>query len=149
MESVVGFEWRSAKITLENLDLDLQYNWKEEYSDDITSGCVIRTEPRAGEPLYRGDVVLLVKSKGPEPKPVTVISFLTLSLEQAQEKAAELGLKVGAEQHRYSDAPAGTVIEQSIAAAEVVNTGTEIVFTVSDGAEPMGPDAGEMPPEAP
>ena len=149
MESVVGFEWRSAKITLENLDLDLQYNWKEEYSDSITSGCVIRTEPRAGEPLYRGDVVLLVKSKGPEPKPVTVISFLTLSLEQAQEKAAELGLKAGTEKHRYSDAPAGTVIEQSIAAAEVVNTGTEIVFTVSDGAEPMGPDTGEMPPEAP
>lgn len=147
MEGVVGFEWRSAKIVLENLGLELEYNWKEEYNDSIASGCVIRTEPKAGETLHVGDVVLLVKSKGPKPRPVTVISFLTLTREDAQAKAVELGLKVGTEKHIYSDAPAGTVVEQSIAATEVVNTGTEIVFTVSDGPDPSLSTEEDIPPE--
>ena len=72
MPSVTGLEWRSAKIRLDDLGLDLQYNWKDEYSDSITSGCVIRTEPAKGEMLRQGDVLLLYRSKGPEPKPVTV-----------------------------------------------------------------------------
>ena len=72
MQSVTGLEWRSAKIILDDLGLDLQYNWKDEYSDSITSGCVIRTEPAKGEMLRQGDVLLLYRSKGPEPKPVTV-----------------------------------------------------------------------------
>ena len=54
MPSVTGLEWRSAKIILDDLGLDLQYNWKDEYSDSITSGCVIRTEPAKGEMLRQG-----------------------------------------------------------------------------------------------
>lgn len=149
MESVVGFEWRSAKIVLDDLELELEYNWKDEYSDSITSGCIIRTEPKAGEPLYKGDVILLVRSKGAEPKPVSMISFLTLPIEDAKAQAQALGLSVGTEKHAYSDAPAGTVIEQSIAPTELVNTGAEIIFTVSDGIDPTLTETEGTPPEVP
>ena len=149
MENVIGLEWRSAKIKLENLELNLEFNFKDEYSDSITSGCIIRTEPAAGETLRQGDVILLIRSKGPEPKPITVISFVTYELETAKEEAEALGLKVGAVKHTYSDAPAGVVVEQSIAKDTIVNTGTEIVFTVSDGPDPSLSGVEGMPPEAP
>ena len=149
MENIIGLEWRSAKIKLENLELNLEFNFKDEYSDSITSGCIIRTEPAAGETLRQGDVILLIRSKGPEPKPITVISFVTYELETAKEEAEALGLKVGAVKHTYSDAPAGVVVEQSIAKDTIVNTGTEIVFTVSDGPDPSLSGVEGMPPEAP
>ena len=147
MQSVTGLEWRSAKIILDDLGLDLQYNWKDEYSDSITSGCVIRTEPAKGEMLRQGDVLLLYRSKGPEPKPVTVISFLTYEQTTAVEEAETLGLKVTVK-HVYSDALAGTVVEQSIAQDTVVTTGAEIVLTVSDGPDPSVSGTEGIPPEA-
>ena len=147
MPSVTGLEWRSAKIILDDLGLDLQYNWKDEYSDSITSGCVIRTEPAKGEMLRQGDVLLLYRSKGPEPKPVTVISFLTYEQTTAVEEAETLGLKVTVK-HVYSDALAGTVVEQSIAQDTVVTTGAEIVLTVSDGPDPSVSSTEGIPPEA-
>ena len=147
MTNVTGLEWRSAKIILDDLGLDLQYNWKDEYSDSITSGCVIRTEPAKGEMLRQGDVLLLYRSKGPEPKPVTVISFLTYEQTTAVEEAETLGLKVTVK-HVYSDALAGTVVEQSIAQDTVVTTGAEIVLTVSDGPDPSVSGTEGIPPEA-
>lgn len=147
MPSVTGLEWRSAKIILDDLGLDLQYNWKDEYSDSITSGCVIRTEPAKGEMLRQGDVLLLYRSKGPEPKPVTVISFLTYEQTTAVEEAETLGLKVTVK-HVYSGALAGTVVEQSIAQDTVVTTGAEIVLTVSDGPDPSVSGTEGIPPEA-
>ena len=147
MPRVTGLEWRSAKITLDDLGLDLQYNWKDEYSDSITSGCVIRTEPAKGEMLRQGDVLLLYRSKGPEPRPVTVVSYLGYEQTTAVEEAETLGLKVTVK-HVYSDALAGTVVEQSIAQDTVVTTGAEIVLTVSDGPDPSVSGTEGIPPEA-
>ena len=147
MPSVTGLEWRSAKIILDDLGLDLQYNWKDEYSDSITSGCVIRTEPAKGEMLRQGDVLLLYRSKGPEPRPVTVVSYLGYEQTTAVEEAETLGLKVTVK-HVYSDALAGTVVEQSIAQDTVVTTGAEIVLTVSDGPDPSVSGTEGIPPEA-
>ena len=147
MTNVTGLEWRSAKIILDDLGLDLQYNWKDEYSDSITSGCVIRTEPAKGEMLRQGDVLLLYRSKGPEPRPVTVVSYLGYEQTTAVEEAETLGLKVTVK-HVYSDALAGTVVEQSIAQDTVVTTGAEIVLTVSDGPDPSVSGTEGIPPEA-
>ena len=64
-----------------------------------------------------------------------MISFLTYEQTTAVEEAETLGLKVTVK-HVYSDALAGTVVEQSIAQDTVVTTGAEIVLTVSDGPDP-------------
>ena len=50
--------------------------------------------------------------------------------------------------HVYSDALAGTVVEQSIAQDTVVTTGAEIVLTVSDGPDPSVSGTEGIPPEA-
>ena len=149
MPNVVGQEHRVAKINLNQLGLELNLdNAKFEYND-AEYGTVIRTDPAAGATLHTGDTVTLIVSKGPEPKPVAVPSFLTLPLDTAQELAETLGLKVSEVRHEYSDAAEGTVTKQSIAAATSVETGTEIVLTVSDGADPSVSAAESTPPEAP
>ena len=50
------------------------------------------------------------------------------------EEAEAMGLKVGEHQYEYSDKPEGTVIGQSIEQGTEVQSGTEIVFTVSKGS---------------
>lgn len=65
----------------------------------------------------------------------------------AVEEAETLGLKVTVK-HVYSDALAGTVVEQSIAQDTVVTTGAEIVLTVSDGPDPSVSGTEGIPPEA-
>ena len=149
MDNVVGMDYRTAEITLKRHELSLEIDYSFEYSDAFNIDCVIRTIPDKGAPLYEGDHVTIVRSKGPEPRPVTVPSFLTLSLDSAQEQAEMLGLLVGSVKRTHSDTASGTVIDQSIAATTVVNTGTEIVFTVSDGPDPALTAQEGTPPEAP
>ena len=149
MDNVTGMDYRTAEITLKRHELSLEIDYSFEYSDAFNIDCVIRTIPNKGAPLYEGDHVTIVRSKGPEPRPVTVPSFLTLSLESAQEQAEALGLVIGSAKHAYSDAAAGTVIDQNIAATTVVNTGTEIVFTISDGPDAALTAQEGTPPEAP
>ena len=73
--------------------------------------------------------------------------LVTESRLPAVEEAETLGLKVTVK-HVYSDALAGTVVEQSIAQDTVVTTGTEIVLTVSDGPDPSVSGTEGIPPEA-
>ena len=135
MPSIVGLERTSAEIILKNLRLDLQVVIGEEvFSDEYPAGQVIKSVPAKDEIISKGDTVTLTISKGKDLKPVTVISFLTMTREKAEQEAVQtLGLKVkivsapGAE-------PAGTVIGQNIVAGTSVLQETEIELTVSDGS---------------
>lgn len=94
----------------------------------------MQSSPAAGEPLNKGDSVVLTVSKGPETKPLTVPNFVTMHIDDAAQQAEALGLTVGEHQYEFSDKPEGTVIGQSIQQSTEVQSGTEIVFTVSKGA---------------
>ena len=117
------------------MGLSLTYQEKEEYSDKYKAGMVISTTPAAGEYLRKGNTVLLVISKGPEN--ITVPSFLEMTIEDAALKAEGMGLKVEPHKTAYSAKPAGTVIGQSLDATTEVKQGASIVFTVSQGPEPI------------
>lgn len=78
--------------------------------------------------------MVLTVSKGPETKPLTVPNFVTMHIDNAAQQAEALGLSVGEHQYEFSDKPEGTVIGQSIQQGTEVQSGTEIVFTVSKGA---------------
>lgn len=61
-------------------------------------------------------------------------NFVTKHIDDAAQQAEALGLTVGEHQYEFSDKPEGTVIGQSIQQGTEVQSGTEIVFTVSKGA---------------
>lgn len=125
----VGFQ--EAKARLMNLNWQLEIHEEKEFSEDIPAGQVIRTEPKADEPLSKGAYILIVTSSGPESKPVQVISFLDQPLQDAISQAESMGLQVGDAVYEFSDKPDGTVIGQSIPVSDTVEEGTTIVFTVS------------------
>ncbi len=136
MPNLVGENYQSAKVYLKNMDLGLDIDVREEFNNEYGDGAIISTEPVAGEEISEGMSILLVVSKGPEHKPVTIPSFLHMDVEEAAAQARKLGLSVGEHQYEYSTKPAGEVIAQSIESNTTVEEGAVIVFTVSKGGEP-------------
>ena len=137
MVNVLGKDVQDAKVELTNLNLNLNVQIREVYSDEYAAGKVISSTPAAGESIKKGDSILLTVSKGPETKPVTVQNYAGLSVDDAALQAENAGLTVGAHQYEYdATVPEGSVIRQSLAPKTEVAPGTEIVFTVSKGPEP-------------
>ena len=137
MVNVLGEDVQDAKVELTNLNLNLNVQIREVYSDEYAAGKVISCTPAAGESIKKGDSILLTVSKGPETKPVTVQNYAGLSVDDAALQAENAGLTVGAHQYEYdATVPEGSVIRQSLAPKTEVAPGTEIVFTVSKGPEP-------------
>ena len=141
MPNLVNKEYRDATLQLTNLDLNLVVNDPVEEYSSITKGYVIRTIPEFGETLQEGDSVTLVVSKGEQPKPVTVLSFIGIDIEIVRQQVTQTGLVVGKVKQRASDEPYGTVIDQSISAETKVDAGTTINFVISEG--PAMPDYGD------
>ena len=141
MPNLINREYRDAALQLTNLDLDLIVSDPVEEYSSITKGYVIRTIPEYGETLNIGDTVTLVVSKGEEPKPITVLSFIGIDIEIVRQQATQSGLVVGEVTTRASNQPYGTVIEQSISDGTSVDTGTTINFVISEG--PAMPDYGD------
>ena len=94
---------------------------------DKPIGCVASQTPEAGYITREEDIVLILSAE-----PVEVPQLTGLTYEGAQAQAEAEGLTLGEPVSGYSaDAPAGTVIAQSIPPGEVVAEGTELILTVS------------------
>lgn len=135
MPNLVGEEYQKAKVTLLNMNLDLQINDSDAvYNEDVPQGCIISTIPDAGESLERGNSVYLLVSLGPEPVPVTVLPLIGETEEKARAMAEEMGLVIGEVTPRDDIfVEEGIVIEQSINPGDVVDSGTTINIVVSSG----------------
>ena len=131
---VTGKEYRQARIELQELNLDLQFDFLSQNSDSYAKDMVISTIPAAGEPLKQGQKVTLYVSTGP--KTVTVPTFTGQDIAMAIKNAQDMGLTVGQPLFDpFSAVETGRVTEQSIVADQVVDGGTQIVFTVSGSGE--------------
>ena len=134
MPGVSGMEYRQARIDLQELGLDLSFDMVNQNSDSTAKDLVISTVPAAGEPLSQGQKITLYISTGP--KTVTVPSFVGQDIAIAIKNAQDMGLTVGQPLFDpFSPVETGRVTEQSIDANQVVDGGTQIVFTVSGSGE--------------
>ena len=133
---------QDARILLEKLNkeynLDLTVEAPEElkqFSEEITEGYVIKTEPAQGEILKKGDTVKLILSKGPDVKPVTVLPFVGMSIDSVLSQLESYKLTCDAADVEVvdSDKPGGTIVWQSPASGETVPEWTTIKFRVSAG----------------
>ena len=133
---------QDARILLEKLNkeynLELTVEAPEElkqFSEEITEGYVIKTEPAQGEILKKGDTVKLILSKGPDIKPVTVLPFVGMSIDSVLSQLESYKLTCDAADVEVvdSDKPGGTIVWQSPASGETVPEWTTIKFRVSAG----------------
>ena len=133
---------QDARILLEKLNkeynLELTVEAPEElkqFSEEITEGYVIKTEPAQGEILKKGDTVKLILSKGPDIKPVTVLPFVGMSIDSVLSQLESYKLTCDAADVEVvdSDKPGGTIVWQCPASGETVPEWTTIKFRVSAG----------------
>ena len=149
MPNLIGYDSREAKLLLDNMDIELNVTFKETYDDQVPAGQVISTTPASDSELKKGNNVLVFVSLGKETKPVTVPSFIGMTLENAIAKAQELGLSVGGTTYQTSDVTVGKVIDQSLAVNSTVEEGTAISFPASKGQETPVDDPTDKPPVFP
>lgn len=84
-----------------------------------------------GEPIKRGDVLLLVASSGPARKPVPKVQYL--SLQEARKALERIALEVLVVDEVINPAPKGTVLSQEPREDTVVDAGSIVQLVVSSG----------------
>lgn len=84
-----------------------------------------------GEPIKRGDVLLLVVSSGPARKPVPRVQYL--DIEEARRQLERIALEVLVTSEVINAAPRGTVLSQDPAEGTVVDAGSIVQLVVSAG----------------
>ncbi len=113
-----------------------------EFSDAITAGHVIHSDPAAGVEVVPGSVVVLLVSDGPVMVQVPNLTGLTSAAAGGELVLA--GLEVGGSTLAFSDNEAvGQVIESNPAAGTEVVPGTVVALVISDGPAP--PDTVQVP----
>lgn len=103
----------------------------EAWSDTVTAGSVISTDPAAGTPLKSGAAVNLTVSKGKQP--IEIVDWTGKSASAAVKALEGLGLTVDASAHENSETVAkGAVISQTPASG-TLHKGDKVTLVVSDG----------------
>lgn len=113
--------------------------------DTVEEGKVVRTSPERGDPVARGDKVILFVSTGKSGNEVEVPSVVNLSFEDAKAQLDSMGLGIRQVKEVDSDKAKGTVVSQSIKEKEMVSKGTVIDVEVSNGRKTVTIDNFNLP----
>ena len=124
----------------------IQVKVTTKYSDDVETGKVIETNPKAGEKISKSTVVELIVSRGKETKQVTVPQLVGSSQGDAEAALINAGFHYNIVTQEAAG-QGGIVINQSLAAGSSVEEGSEITITV--GVEPQTEPPTLEPPTDP
>ena len=139
MVDLVGLDAVQARKYLEDLNIGLYILPREEHSEQYKSGLITRTKPADGEPLRRGETVILWVSIGPKivkAKMPNLLAGSGMRMDTAElilNKNGFFNLQWVPVDHT---AARGTVLSQSVAANVEVDVNTLIVLEYSTGNVP-------------
>ncbi len=128
IEKFDGLEFRIAELNL--IDAGLKPVKNEIYSDTVTKGQVIRTDPAEGGIANPGDTITVYVSLGPELEEILVPDFKGLTLEQVAVLLDDSNLQMGGYVPNELQ-PGSIVVEHVPAAGEAVFEGTKLEFRFS------------------
>ena len=134
MPETTGRTLTDVQADLDALGLHTQV--EEEFSDDIDTGSVTRSDPEGGSSVHKRAEVQLYVSKGVDMK--TVPEVTGKSQDEAQRSLTDAGLAVGAVTDAYSeDVPQGQIISQSVAAGTSLAHDSAVDIVLSKGRQPL------------
>ncbi len=110
----------------------------EVYSDTVSSGCVVSTDPKANASAEKDSKVKLTVSKGKDPAKdqVEVPDLSGMTADQASAALSKVGLVYAAGTAQYSDTvAANTVISQDQAAGTKIAKNSTVTVILSLGAQ--------------
>jgi eukaryotic-like serine/threonine-protein kinase len=111
---------------------DIKANVNQRPSSSVDKGFAIRTIPRAGQTVDRGDRIELIVSSGPARVEVPDVTGLTR--DSAEQLLTDKGFEPAVEEAE-SEKPEDEVISQSPVAGTQVDKGSRVTITVSKGIE--------------
>lgn len=104
------------------------------YSDTVTEGNVVKTDPAKGTSVTSGTTITVYESLGKEVKNVYVPDLSRLTKDQAESKLKDSNLVLGKVRYKNSDTyKEGQVIDQTYSVNSKVEEGTAIGVTISLG----------------
>lgn len=123
-----------ATETLENLGFKVADDYKEEYSDEIEEGKVIKTTPKAGMKRPKGTEITLIVSLGQEQ--LEMDDYIGKGIEQVKSLLESKNFKDVIIEEQYSSEESGTIISQTPQAGEeIVPEETVVTLIVSKGKD--------------
>ena len=142
MESLVGYDYRVAEDFLR--DLGFKPLSTEEFSDTVSAGKVIRTDPIAGAPLTEGQTVKIYYSKGPLIETAEMPKVVGKDYDDAYNLLIDMGFSAVTYERAESNEPKNEVIAQSVEAGEAWDLTEKIVLTISKGPKETEPPRQEQ-----
>ena len=134
---LIGKDTGTARQELE--DLGFVVELKEEHSERVGAGLVIKTTPSSNKSAEKGSTVTVIVSSGPAPAAIPDVKGK--QLEQATQLILEAGFILGTVTKEYSSQyEAGVVISTDPATGLVIEKGTTVNLIVSKGRELVMPD---------
>ena len=147
MDNLSMMPMEDAKMYLDRMGMKPMV--KYEFSDMVSSGSVIRTEPAANTELQDGQTVWLICSSGPMIEKAEMPKLVGKSFKDAKAELEKLGFTGDISYVRKeSDEPKDEVIEQPYKRGEMVDITEDIKLTISKGPKPTEPPT-EEPTEKP
>lgn len=128
-----GFSPDVVKATLSSVGFtNISDTYKEEESNDVAEGKVIRTEPKSGSSVAADTEIVIVVSKGGSK--VTVPDLSGMSLNQAKSALTSAGLYVGEVSYKESSSSMnGLIVSQGISAGNTAARGSAINVVIGTG----------------
>ena len=142
MVDLVGMDADKAREYLEGLDIDLYILPREENSAEYKAGQITRTKPADGEPMKKGQTVILWVSTGPKVVTAKMPNLLSgdgMLMDMAERILNGSGFYNLQWVPIDSNAPRGRVLSQSVAANVEIDVTTLIVLEYSTGVAPTEP----------
>lgn len=107
---------------------------KEEFSEDIQEGHVIRTIPKSGKVRDEGSEVQMFVSMGKEK--MELANYEGSNIDQVMDFLATQNFKSVDTSEEYSDEPAGMILSQMpVGGSDIIPEETDLQFVVSKGKE--------------
>lgn len=128
---VVNMTEKKAIKELEKLDLKVNALVKEESSDEIEAGNVIKTNPKVGKKVKKGTSITLTVSIGTEE--IEIEDYTGKKYEDVEYLLEKQGIKVSYEEKEFTEddnVEEGTIVSQDIKAGETLKKGDSISFEI-------------------
>lgn len=136
LPSVTSYTEKEATTTLQDAGFKVRVG-SSVYSDTITKGLVVYSDPRGGANVLPGATITLHISKGVEKKTTIVPNLIGMTEKQARSALKKLKLEVGKVSEAYSsNVEKNHICIQSKPDGTEVKEGTTIDITLSLGEEP-------------
>ena len=152
MNYLVNMDLSSARQWLNNLQMDLDIQVREESHPTTPEGSVTRTVPAYGAVLSEGQQVILWVSTGPEPDYGYMPDLSGKTLEEALTILDTKKMYNVTINYVAGDRPMDEVVGQSVDKFQRIDVKTAITLDVSDGSlyqPPVQPDEPEEPEPGP